>query len=319
MGTLVKGIHHITAIASDPQATYDFYTGVLGLRLVKKTVNQDDVEAYHLFFGDRTGEPGMDLTFFVFQPVMKGLRGSGQVTTISLTVPTMSLPIWQKRFQTHHVKHEEVASYFGHPRLVFYDPDDQRLELVGVEDADLDTQSESLWTTSEVTKSTAIRAFYSARLTTPSLQMLEPILTQALGYEVSTQSNNLTLFHLPGQKRARYLEVEESPGSEPGITAAGTVHHIAFQVENEAEQLKVRQKINELGLFPTRLIDRYYFKSVYFRTPAGILFELATLGPGFTADEPEAELGEHLSLPPFLEDQRSEIEANLSPIKTDGE
>jgi glyoxalase family protein len=312
--TKTLGIHHITAIGSDPQKLVDFYTEVLGLRLVKKTVNQDDVSAYHLFFGDRTGEPGMDLTFFTFPNAAPGSRGRGQATTISLAVPERSLAFWQDRFEQYEVRQESQAALFGHDRIVFYDLDDQRLELVGVPTDEL-VASPHFWTTGDVTAENAIRHFHSARLTVTNKASIEPIL-QALGYNASKTEGNVTLYRGEGSLRAAYLEVEEAPEQPMGYNAIGTVHHIAFGAADEAAQQELREQMVALGQRPTEMIDRFYFKSVYFRIPAGILFELATMGPGFTADEPEAELGQKLSLPPFLEPYRAQIEAGLVPVSS---
>jgi glyoxalase family protein len=314
MSIVVKGIHHITAISSDPQATYFFYSHILGLRLVKKSVNQDDVRTYHLFFGDKTGEPGMDVTFFTFQPVHDGERGLGQVTKISFAVPEKSLDFWQKRFVEYKVRHEKTTEFFGKKTLVFYDQDDQRLELVAVPDKELKMTHGSPWETPQVTAQSAIRCFYTANLTVPSLGLIEPVLVKVLGYQIAGEENGLTLFEIKDSSRAKYVQVEESPEAEMGVSGAGTVHHIAFEVADEEELLKMRERILEIGLYPTEVINRFYFKSVYFRTPPGILFELATSGPGFIVDEDEAELGEKLALPPFLEPYRKEIEANLTPI-----
>lgn len=314
MAQLVRGIHHITAIASDPQETVHFYTKVLGLRLVKKSVNQDDVATYHLFFGDTTGEPGMDLTFFTFQPAVPGQRGMGQVTLISLAVPEDSLSFWKERLELHDVKQEEIIERFGRPRLVFYDRDDQRLELVGVSREEINTYSDTIWITKEVGEKEAIRAFYSARLASAHIALIEPTLTKILGYIAVDSDEHIQLYQLPKNQRAAFLEVDTDPELVSGFTMAGTVHHIAFEVKDEKTQLAIRDKIFQLGLYPTEVIDRYYFKSVYFRTPAGILCEIATSGPGFTADEDEKSLGQKLALPPFLERRRTEIEANLVPI-----
>lgn len=310
--TFAQGIHHITAIGSDPQKLVDFYTEVLGLRLVKKTVNQDDVSVYHLFFGDRTGEPGMDLTFFTFPNAASGSRGRGQVTTISLAVPERSLAFWQDRFEQYEVRQEPQTALFGRERIVFYDLDDQRLELVGVPEDEL-AASQHFWTTDAVGTENAIRHFHSARLTVTNKASVEPIL-QALGYSASKTEGSVSLYRSKGSPRAAYLEIEEAPEQPMGYNAIGTVHHIAFGAADEAAQQDLRNAMVALGQRPTDVIDRFYFKSVYFRIPAGILFELATMGPGFTADEPEAELGQKLSLPPFLEPYRAQIEAGLVPV-----
>ncbi len=307
----VHGIHHITAIASDAQECFHFYTKVLGLRLVKKTVNQDDVGTYHLFFGNKTGEPGMDLTFFIFKPSQQGIQGVGQVSTISLAVPLESLSFWEERFDEYKVKHEDISTRFGKERLVFYDSDEQCLELVGIPKTELHNFSNDIWTSDDIGKELAVRSFYSATLSVSSLALIEPILTHAFGYTVFVKEQGHTLYTLDGKSGAVLLEIKEAPDQEGGLNAAGTVHHIAFEVADEKEQDSVRDKVVELGLFPTATIDRFYFKSVYFRTPAGILFELATSGPGFTADENESDLGGKLALPPFLESKRSEIEKGL--------
>lgn len=309
------GIHHITAIASKPQACYDFYAKVLGLRLVKKSVNQDQTEAYHLFFGDKTGEPGMDLTFFTFEPVMQGVHGTGQVTTISLAVPDMSIDFWQDRFKQLNINHSPVTKRFNLSRLAFTDHDGQQFELVGISDQAIANIEAEVWTTKDINHSQAIHAFHAARLMVASHDLIEPILTTVLGYTFKAAHEHIRLFSHPQATRASFIEVEESPLAKNGINAAGTVHHIAFRVDDEEELLAVRQEVLKIGLHPTEVIDRYYFKSVYFRTPAGILFELATAGPGFTVDEPEESLGEKLALPPFLEADREVIEARLTPIK----
>ncbi len=305
---MTHGIHHITAIASNGQLNVHFYSKILGLRLVKKTVNQDDVETYHLFFGDQYGHPGMDLTFFIFQPAMQGRRGTGLVTTISLAVPTGSLDFWLRRFDEMKVKHDGVVEKFGIRQMVFYDPDNQRLELV-----ESDSQGEDVWV-KDIAKEYAIQHFDSARLSVVSRQMIEPILFRVFGYELMASEGHVHLYKLPDLNRASFLEVSEEPSEEQGFNAAGTVHHIAFRAKDLQEQALMREEVVKLGLYPTDVIDRFYFKSVYFRTPAGILFEIATDGPGFTADESEEVLGEKLPLPPFLEPQRSEIERNLPAI-----
>lgn len=311
----VQGIHHITAIASDPQATVDFYTQVLGLRLVKKSVNQDDVQTYHFFFGDKTGEPGMDLTFFTFQPIMQGMQGLGQVTIISLAVPENSLSFWKKRFEEKGVDHDRITTRWDKPRLAFYDKDNQQLELVGVSETELKSAHSELWTTSEISEAVAIHYFYSATLSVPQHNSIEPVLTTALGYSAIEKTNMSTLLKAAGNNtRAIYLEIVANPLMEQGINAAGTVHHIAFQVKDEAGLLTIRDQVIATGLYPTEVINRYYFKSVYFRTRSGILCELATAGPGFTVDEGEKDLGKKLALPPFLEYKRKEIEKNLTPI-----
>lgn len=312
-----KGIHHITAIASDAQENVDFYTKVLGLRLVKKSVNQDDTSTYHLFFGDEFGEPGMDLTFFIFLPAQAGHTGVGLVSKISLAVPQDSLDFWHDRLTQLHVPLQPKQRQFDHDRFTFFDPDRQELELVGIDLTHL-TETHPVWQTAEVSAQHAIRQFHSVTLSVHDIRSIEPVLTQVLGYTQIAQDDHRYLFQSQkGTGRAELLEVLELPTTAPGIQAAGTVHHIAFRADDAQHQLQLRQKVIELGLFPTEVINRFYFQSVYFRTRAGILFEIATDGPGFTADEPAETLGTHLALPPFLEAERSLIEANLIPLNYD--
>ncbi len=309
---MIKGIHHITAIASDASQTVHFYTKILGLRLVKKTVNQDDVGTYHLFFGDALGHPGMDLTFFIFQPSMQGRRGNGLVTTISLCVPELSLKFWKERFSKLNVNHADIVERFGKKRILFFDGDSQQLEVVGVPDNEL--EEGDAWT-KDISKDHAIRNFHAATLSVISRESIEPVLTKVLGFTHAKTEGHIHLYIVKGSNRAHVLEVSETPSAPFGINTAGTVHHIAFRAKDEKEQLLMRERVEQLGLYPTEVIDRFYFKSVYFRTPAGILFEIATDGPGFTADEKEEELGKQLALPPFLEHQRKMIEAHLPPIE----
>lgn len=310
---MIKGIHHITAISSNPQGTYDFYTKTLGLRLVKMSVNQDDTQTYHLFFGDKLGHPGMDLTFFTFQPAMPGIRGNGMVTKISLAIPEDSLKFWKERFIKLKVKHEEKKT-FGINTIEFYDEDEQRYELVALPDKEMDKDAD-VWTTDEVSKENAIRHFDSAMISTFDDKLVSEVLTYVFGYKKVDQEGNISLYQVGGSKRAASIEIEENKDGEYGRMGAGTVHHIAFRVEDERHQDEMRDKVIKLGLMPTEVIDRFYFKSVYFRTLSGVLFEIATDGPGFTADEKEANLGKKLALPPFLEGEREEIESNLIPIK----
>lgn len=308
---MTKGIHHITAIASHGQQAIHFYSQILGLRLVKKTVNQDDTQTYHLFFGDMHGDPGMDLTFFIFQPSMQGHRGTGLVTTISLAVPRGSLDFWSDRFEHFNVKHQSITEKFNKKRIIFFDSDNQQLELV---ETDLNEDSSNVWETKQIISHNAIRHFHSANLSVVSRSTIEPVLTNVFGYEHMSSEEHSHLYKTTASTRANYLELSEEPSQPFGLNASGTVHHIAFRADNEEHQDQLRKKVEELGLYPTEVIDRYYFKSVYFRTPAGILFEIATDSPGFTADEDENELGKKLALPPFLEPNRVSIEQNLPPL-----
>jgi catechol 2,3-dioxygenase-like lactoylglutathione lyase family enzyme len=308
-----QGIHHITAIASDAKKTVAFFSNILGLRLVKKSVNQDDVSTYHLFFGDRFGHPGMDLTFFIFLPSSQGKLGNGQVTTISFAVQPFALQFWIERFDRLYVTHTGIEEVRDTKRVGFSDPDGMHYELVGVTEQKKETDP-AIWTTHEISEEFAIRSFYSAGLSVPDRMLIEPVLVDVFGYEHMESYGNVHSYQLPSEKRASRLDVIETPISPWGVSGAGTVHHIAFRAKDTEQQYALREKVIALGLMPTDVIDRFYFRSVYFRTTGGILFEIATDAPGFTADEDEKELGMHLALPPFLEAQREEIEAHLVPL-----
>ncbi len=313
---MTQGIHHITAIASDAQKTINFYTNILGLRLVKRTVNQDDVGTYHLFFGDRLGHPGMDLTFFIFRPTMQGKNGNGLVTKISLTVPEESLDFWSQRFEKFNIKHNKINESFGRKRIGFSDFDDLQLELVGLPEKEIEENAD-IWETKEITKENAIRSFYSATLSVSDLSFIDPVLKHVYNYEQIHKDGFTYLYKVASSTRANILEVVADKSVDTGVQGAGVVHHIAFRAKDENEQREFTQNALKIGLYPTQVIDRFYFKSVYFRTPAGILFETATDEPGFTADESEDALGERLALPPFLEGEREVIEKNLPPISFD--
>lgn len=306
---MVRGIHHITAMASNPKRTVDFYSGLLGLRLVKKSVNQDQVEAYHLFFGDWTGESGMDLTFFVFKGMVRGVSGAGEVGKVRLAVRQKSLSFWEKRLKQGRMKYEVLEG-----AILFNDPDGLRLMLVGVSDEEYENGVGKVWETDAIKKGDAIGFFEGAELRVSESGLIVPLLTEVMGYVRKGTKDELVRYELNSSTRARYVWVEEKAEALESRQGVGSVHHIAFAVDDEVELEQYQKRLVEFGLRPTSVIDRYYFKSVYFWTPAGILFELATMGPGFTVDEAESVLGEKLTLPPFLEARRVAIEAGLEPI-----
>lgn len=308
---MIKGIHHITAIASHPQSCFDFYTKTLGLRLVKKTVNQDQTEAYHLFFGDYLGNPGMDLTFFIFPNTPKKTVGNGVVSCISLAIPINSLIFWRKRFKNLNINFENLVK-FNTKRITFFDPDGLSLELVGVPNTQFSSAVNKLPENPGIPPKHSIGYFYSSTLNISHPGLLDPILIH-LGYRLMNRENNTSLYSLSKGNRACFIETDYT-AQEYHSPGYGSVHHIAFEVSNETDLASFRESIATLGFHPTNIIDRYYFKSVYFRTPAGILFELATHGPGFTVNEPAEKLGENIDLPPFLEKYRRTIVAQLIPI-----
>jgi glyoxalase family protein len=294
------GIHHITAIAGDPQRNLDFYTEALGLRLVKRTVNFDDPGSYHFYFGDNIGSPGTIMTFFPWPGARRGARGSGQVTTVSFAVPRNSIAFWKERLRATHVIAEEIEGRFGCNALRFLDPDGLQLELVA--SANEESSSER-----------AIRGFAAPTLEVRNLEKTEKLLTEILGFEFVAEENNRRRFRGSGSNASAEIDLVSSEAGF-GQIAAGTVHHIAFRAADDDEQLTVREQLVARGLNVTPVIDRQYFHSIYFREPNGILFEIATDGPGFLIDEPADALGETLKLPPIYESKRNEIERVLPTI-----
>lgn len=305
----LRGIHHITAIASDPQANVDFYTQLLGLRFAKRTVNFDDPSTYHLYYGDRTGRPGTAITFFAWPGARRGTRGTGQVVAASFAVQKNALEFWKARFEDHHVFSEPILARFESSALRFTDPDGLMLELIESEkmdDVDLGYES-------EVEKKFAIHGFHAPTLEVQNAKPTEDILKE-LGFELIAEEESRKRFSVNSKSSSAGVDLVERADEQFGINSAGTVHHIAFRCADEKEQLKWRKQLVDLGLHVTPVIDRFYFRSIYFREPGGILFEIATDGPGFTADEKVKNLGQKLKLPPQYEKHRAEIERALPPI-----
>jgi glyoxalase family protein len=305
----LRGIHHITAIATDPQRNLDFYTGVLGLRLVKRTVNFDDPSTYHFYFGDRTGRPGTAITFFPWPQARRGTHGVGQITTISFAIAEPAIDFWKSRLQEHHVVSEKSRSRFGDAVLCFTDPDGLLLELITsqpLDDVDLAYDS-------DVPPQFAIHGFHVPTLEVQRAEKTEQLL-DALGFELLAEEKMRRRFSLNAKSISAAMDLIEHRNGSFGVNSAGTVHHIAFRCADEAEQLNWRKRILDLDLHVTPVIDRQYFHSIYFREPGGILFEIATEGPGFATDEAVEHLGEGLKLPPQYEPDRAEIERVLPPI-----
>lgn len=305
MTLTTPGIHHVTAIAADPARNLAFYTDTLGLRLVKKSVNQDDASVYHLFYGDRTGSPGTSLTFFPYAGAAPGQAGTGQVTTVGLTIPRDSVEYWVDRLDDAGVDCDDPIERFGDTVVPFRDPDGLDLELVGTDAPTGDPPD------SPVPDEHAIRGFFGVTLSVPSDRGTAGLL-EAMGYEETVGEGVRTRYESTGELGA-VLDVKEAPEGSRGRPGAGTVHHVAFRV-TDAEQADWRELLIDRGLRPTEIIDRKWFESVYVRTGAGILFEFATESPGYTVDEDVDELGERLVLPEWLEDRREEIEAGLPAL-----
>lgn len=307
----LHGIHHITAIASDPQRNLDFYTELLGLRLVKRTVNFDDPSAYHFYFGDRIGTPGTILTFFPWPGARRGSRGTGQIVATSYAISRSALDFWRDRLKQAHVAAEEVSSRFGESALRFTDPDGLLLELITGETSN---DAVSLEDESLVPAEFALRGFHSPTLELQRATLTVQLLTEVFGFELIAEDGNRRRFGLGSRSPNQQVDVVERSDGSFGQIAAGTVHHIAFRAGTDQEHEEWRAKLADLGFGVTPVIDRQYFHSIYFREPGGILFELATDAPGFAIDEPVEMLGESLKLPPQYEEHRAEIERTLPLI-----
>ena len=310
MKTEILGIHHITAIAGNAQKNYDFYTRVLGLRLIKKTVNFDDPHTYHFYYGDEQGNPGSILTFFPWEGIMAGRRGTRQATEIGYSVPAGSLNFWQKRLEDNNVIYNKPAEKFGERYLTFLDPDGLKFELTEAKVADQRAQ----WTTDQVGKENAIHGFHHVTITTNKKDGTAAVLTGVFGYKLAQAEVNRFRYITDAVEFAAIVDLVEAPGESAGHVAGGSVHHVAFRVKDEDSLMYFRDKIVAMGLNITEKIDRNYFYSLYFREPGGVLFEIATDNPGFTVDEPQEELGKNLKLPAQYESQRAEIEEILPKL-----
>ena len=309
----IKGHHHISMVTKNANKNNHFYKNVLGLRRVKMTVNQDDPSMYHLFYGDKTGSPGTELTFFEIPLVGKTYRGTNAITRIGLLVPSEdSLHYWKERFETFDVKHSEITTYANRPALQFEDAEGLRLVLL-VSNGEKVEHWET-WEKSEVPAKHQIQGMGSVEMTVRRLDKMASTLTEMFGYTEVSRSEEEAIFQSIkgeafGEIVVKYLD---GPTEKPG---RGSIHHLAIRVKNDAELAYWEEQVIQRGFQSSGIIDRFYFKSLYFRESNGILFEIATDGPGFTVDGDVEHLGEKLDLPPFLEDQRAEIEANLVPIE----
>lgn len=310
MENKILGLHHITAIADNAKRNFEFYTKVLGLRMVKKTVNFDDPGTYHFYFGNEIGSPGTILTFFPWEGIGQGSIGTGMATDIAYSVPTGSLEFWTERFKQFNVPQNEVIERFGEQILPFQDPDGLRLELV----IPVKEDNRKPWISAGTSESTAIKGFHSVSLTVRSIGPTASILIDILGYKLMEQDGTRSRFETDAIDTASIVDIIEAPFTNSGRNAAGTNHHIAFRVKDESILMEYREKIERKGLSITPKIDRDYFFSLYFREPGGILFELATDNPGFTKDEPLNQLGSKLKLPKQYEGSRTAIEIHLPKL-----
>jgi len=308
----IVGLHHVTAIAGDPQTNVDFYTSVLGLRLVKRTVNFDAPDTYHLYYGDEVGHPGTILTFFPWPGAPKGRRGTGQVTVTGFSIPESSVGYWRDRLTGHNVPVEGPVRRFEEEVVTLRDPDGLQIELV----AHTTAQKNEPWRDGPIPAAEAIRGFHGVTICEAGYERTAKLLTETMGLRAgATEQDRFRFIAGDDLWSGGVVDIVCKPGQPRGSVAVGTVHHIAFRVPGDREQLEWRTKLVAADLDVTPPIDRQYFHSIYYREPGGVLFELATDPPGFTADESIDELGMHLKLPSWLEDARPQLEAVLPPIR----
>lgn len=318
----LTGLHHVSALTAAAAKNVDFYTRALGLRLVKKTVNQDDTSSYHLFYGDERGNPGTEVTFFDIPFAAPSHPGSRSISRIALRVTGAdTLAWWRERFDSLSVKHDGIADENGRRVLAFRDPEGQRLALV--DDTGAPLPGGTPWAKSATPVEKGIRGLGSVSLTVPDLEPTERVLTEIMGFSrrggyaaSEGPERDIIIFGTGVGGPGAEVHVDARPDLPRERLGKGGVHHVAYRVPNDEQHLEWLDKLETAGLRTSGLVDRFYFKSIYFREPNGILFELATDGPGFVTDESEETLGEALSLPPFLQPYRASIEAKLHPLDT---
>ena len=309
-----QGIHHVTAIAGPPQRNLDFYAGTLGLRFIKRTVNFDDPGTYHLYYGDRTGTPGTLLTFFPWAGAPRGRTGAGEAVITSFAVPEDSLDFWEDRLGAAGVAGFTRRERFGQDTLRFSDPDGMGLELVGSHGPSAEPDG----VTGPVAPVAAIRRIHGMTLRLRSVEPTGDLVQEVLGFRPGPAENGIHRFYPANGAAGGVLDLIRDPAAPVGMMGVGSVHHIAWRAQDDAHQLRLRGGILARALSVTPVVERQYFRSIYFREPGGVLFEVATDGPGFMIDETEATLGEALQLPPQYESRRGAIEAHLAPLIVPG-
>ena len=307
MKQTLPGLHHITAIASDPQQNVDFYTGVLGLRLVKITINYDDPGSYHFYYGDEAGSPGSILTFFAWPGGYPGKRGTAQATTTSFSVPEGSLGDWQKRFDQHHVRYEPPVRRWDEEAMTFYDPDGLQLELV----AHLEAEERAAWSEGPIPVAYATRGFHSVTLSLRDKTRTAKLLTETMGFQLLREEGTRSRYIAGEHGTARTLDILTLPDLAQGSVGVGSVHHVAWRTPTDAQQQAWQETLLKQRYQVSQIMDRQYFHSIYFREPGGVLFEIATDSPGFVADESLESLGTQLRLPEWLEPNREQIQRRL--------
>ena len=306
----IEGLHHITAISGPPQRNLDFYAKVLGLRFVKRTVNFDDPSVYHLYYGDEAGTPGTVLTFFPWERLGRGRPGVGEASLTQFAVPPGSLPFWRTRLEANGALVSGPAEHFDEERLLGEDPDGLKFALVVPADED----QRAPWTTEAIDRAVAIRGFHGVTLTLADPAPTAALLEGLLGYAALGEEAGTHRFAAPHARHASRVDIVVLRDGQRALQGRGSVHHIAFAVADRAAQLAFRERLVAAGYGVTPVIDRNYFYSIYFRSPGGVLFEIATAEPGFTVDEAVAELGHNLKLPSQHEHLRAELERILPPL-----
>jgi len=306
----LTGLHHITAIASDPKQNVDFYTRVLGLRFVKKSVNQDDPGTYHLYYGDYAATPGTILTFFPWPGARRGRPGHGQAFATAFSIPQGSEDFWAQRITQFNVPTEPASERFGESVLTLFDPDGLRLELVATKETDPREPAPA----NDIPRDQAIRGFHSSTLGLRHDQATGSLLTATMGYRAVARAGDRVRYTVGAGGPGTYVDLLVDPSLPAGLNGAGTIHHVAFRTDDDRTQQIAHSELSAQGLGLSPIIDRAFFKSIYYREPGGVLFEIATDTPGFAIDEPVESLGQSLSLPPQLEPFRTEIEAALPAL-----
>jgi len=310
----LAGIHHVTAITADAQKNIDFYCGVLGLRLVKLTVNFDDPGSYHLYYGDELGRPGTIMTFFAWAGAYRGKIGPPQVTVTAFAVPATAVDFWIERLKKLGVETQPIVNRFNERVIAFTDPDGMQLEIIGAAD-----QKSQPWPAGPVPVESAIRGFHSATISEEGYENTASLLTDVMGFTlIGSEENRFRYRASVGDGFASTIDLVCVPDARHGSMGAGVVHHIAFRTKDDAQQKTWHETIAEKGFNVSPVMDRTYFHSIYYREPGGVLFEIATENPGFTADEPAETLGSKLMLPPWLEKNRAEIEKAVPPVRLPG-
>ncbi len=309
MKTLVNGLHHITALASDAQRNVDFYVGILGQRLVKKTINFDAPDTYHLYYGDETGSPGSILTFFPYAGLQRGRKGGGQLTYTAYAIPTASLSFWMDRLTTFGIPFTGPYQRFNESYLRFEDFDGMGVEFVATK-----VDKRVGWNNGIIPKEYAIRGFYTAILNAFNIDKTISLLTDVMQHKLIGEEDHIWRFESGNGGPGNYVDVQKSAKDVRALQGAGSVHHIAFATETDETQLEIRENLMTAGYNPSMVLDRNYFHSIYFREPGGILFEIATNPPGFSVDEPLESLGSNLKLPEWYESKREQIEASLPKL-----